>query len=69
MAPELTIGNTGTQVLSLNALFPLDALLSPLAEEDAVDVDTVVMDDLLFSVVSVELVTWDNCLKKFHKSP
>ena len=69
MAPELTIGNTGTPLVSLNALFPLDALLSPLAEEDAVDVDTVVMDDLLFSVVSVELVTWDNCLKKFHKSP
>ena len=69
MAPELTIGITGTPLLSLNALFPLDALLSPLAEEDAVDVDTVVMDDLLFSVVSVELVTRDNCLKKFHKSP
>ena len=69
MAPELSSGNTGTPVLSLNALFPLDALLSPLAEEDAVDVATVVMEDLLFSVVSVELVTRDNCLKKFHKSP
>ena len=69
MAPELAIANDCISVASLGTPLPHDIVLPPLAEEEAVDVDTVVIEDLLFPAMSLELVTWDNCLKKCHKSP